>query len=65
MTGRKRIIQAAGLEKISSPRPLQRTLTLSDQLRRRIDQTAVSHCLGSQDGYFEATSIASRFSIQK
>ena len=65
MTGGKRIIQAAGLEEISSARSLQRTLTLGDQLQRRVHHTAVGHSLGSQHASFESTRIASGFSIQE
>ena len=65
MTGGKRIIQSAGLEKISATGPLQRTLTFSDQLQCCVHNATVSHSLGAQHASFECTRIASCFSIQK
>jgi hypothetical protein len=65
MTGRKRIIQTDGLKEISFPRSLQRTLTPSNQLHRRVHQIAVSHCLGSEYASFDGMRIATRFSIYK
>jgi hypothetical protein len=65
MTGGKRNIQTAGLEEISFPRPLQRTLTLSDQLQRCVHNTAVSHSFYSQNASFESMRITTRFAIQK